>query len=232
MHLGRSSTAVAPEPSVAERRDGHRTVRFEPLRRRRMKPLIAAGVMLAVVFGIGFAVATLSTDHRASVLIVTRDVPAGAQLTGADLQSVKDSAGDGVETVPTSEESAIVGQVAAVPLSAGSLLNPADVGTSAAWPPPGKALAGVALKPGTYPPQMAAGARVAVSITNPNAASSSSSSSGATTVTGTVISVTPNTASANGGVLVSLLLSQDAALAVDAASSGQVAVAQMNGGGS
>jgi hypothetical protein len=232
MALGRPSTAVAPEPTLAERRDGHRTVRFEPLRRRRMKPLIAAGVILAVVFGVGFAVATLSTDHRSSVLVVTRDVPAGTQLTGADLQSVKDSAGDGVATIPASQETAIIGQVAAVPLSAGSLLNPADVGTSAAWPPPGRALAGVALKPGTYPPQLDAGARVAVSLTNPNAANSSSSSSAATTVTGTVISVTPNTASANGGVLISLLLSQDAALAVDAASSGQVAVAELNGGGS
>jgi hypothetical protein len=75
--------------------------------------ILAVGVMLMV-----FA----SADKRVPVLQVVRDVPAGTQLTSADLRIVHVSVDSSLAVVAAADEALVVGQYAKVRVVAGSLL--------------------------------------------------------------------------------------------------------------
>jgi hypothetical protein len=128
-----------------------------------------------------------------------------------------------------------VGSTAAVSLPAGSLLAGSDIGT----PPPvkGQVRLGVALKPGAYPPDLAAGQDVDV-LATPAAAASGSSSSGAASAAlpvgqAVVLSVSPAAASSGSGdTVVEIQVAADAMPQVAAANAaGQIALATIPAGG-
>ena len=139
-------------------------------------PLAAGGVVLVVVCALVFAEGWLQAGNRQPVLALAQPVTAGQVITAADLETVRVSAAGPVSLVPASRQAEVAGSTAAVSMPAGSLLTGSDIGT----PPPvkGQVRLGVALKPGQYPPDLAAGQDVDVLATPASGTSSSSSGSG------------------------------------------------------
>ncbi|GAA2653715.1 SAF domain-containing protein [Nonomuraea recticatena] len=115
-----------------------------------------------IVLGCAFASAAVTLRMGAEehgALAVQTDLQAGHVLTAADLRVVKGSMD--ADLVPPGKAKSIVGRHTKVPLLAGTLLTANAVGAPA-FPPPGLAVIGVAVKPGQYPPDLAPGDRVSV----------------------------------------------------------------------
>jgi len=132
------------------------------------RPIAAlASALLVVVSGAVAAVAFGEAGHRHGVLAVVRKVSAGMAISSYDLTVVQAALPGSVAAVPASEASRVVGRRAAVPLSPGSLLFPADLAPEAVVQP-GEALVGLALKSGELPAEgVWPGEYVAVVLTNP-----------------------------------------------------------------
>ncbi|MGP7996430.1 MAG: SAF domain-containing protein [Streptosporangiaceae bacterium] len=203
--------------------------------RRRSVPLAAGGVVLVVVCALVFAEGWLQAGHRQPVLALSQPVAAGQVITAADLETVRVSAAGPVSLVPASRQAEVVGSTAAASLPAGSLLASSDIGT----PPPvkGQVRLGVALKPGAYPPDLAAGQDVDVLATPAASASGSSSSGGASAALpvgeAVVLSVSPAAATGGSGdTVVEIQVAADAMPQVAAANAaGQIALATIPAGG-
>ena len=204
--------------------------------RRRSVPLAAGGVVLVVVCALVFAEGWLKAGNRQPVLALAQPVTAGQVITSADLETVRVSAAGPVSLVPASRQAEVAGSTAAVSMPAGSLLTGSDIGT----PPPvkGQVRLGVALKPGQYPPDLAAGQDVDVLATPASATTSSSSGSGspgAALPVGQAVVLSVSVASGadgSGDTVVELQVSQDAMPQVAAANAaGQIALATIPAGG-
>jgi SAF domain len=223
--LTRSRRSAGPQPPGQGPRRG----------RRRSVPLAAGGVVLVVVCALVFAEGWLAAGHRQPVLALSQPVAAGQVITAADLETVRVSAAGPVSLVPASRQAEVVGSTAAASLPAGSLLTGSDIGT----PPPvkGQVRLGIALKPGAYPPDLAAGQDVDVLATPAAAASGSSSSGGASAALpvgeAVVLSVSPAAASSGSGdTVVEIQVAADAMPQVAAANAaGQIALATIPAGG-
>jgi hypothetical protein len=198
-------------------------------------PLAAGGVVLVVVCALVFAEGWLAAGHRQPVLALSQPVAAGQVITAADLETVRVSAAGPVSLVPASRQAEVVGSTAAASLPAGTLLADSDIGT----PPPvkGQVRLGLALKPGAYPPDLAAGQDVDV-LATPAAAASGSSSAGAASAAlpvgeAVVLSVSPAAASSGSGdTVVEIQVPADAMPQVAAANAaGQIALATIPAGG-
>ena len=223
--LTRSRRTAGPQPPGQGPRRG----------RRRSVPLAAGGVVLVVVCALVFAEGWLAAGHRQPVLALAQPVAAGQVITAADLETVRVSAAGPVSLVPASRQAEVVGSTAAASLPAGTLLAGSDIGT----PPPvkGQVRLGIALKPGAYPPDLAAGQDVDV-LATPAAAASGSSSSGAASAAlpvgeAVVLSVSPAAASSGSGdTVVEIQVAADAMPQVAAANAaGQIALATIPAGG-
>jgi hypothetical protein len=203
--------------------------------RRRSVPLAAAGVALVVVCALVFAEGWLQAGNRQPVLALARPVTVGQVITAADLEVVRVSAAGPVSLVPASRQAEVAGSTAAVSMPAGSLLAGSDIGT----PPParGQVRLGVALKPGAYPPDLAAGQDVDVLATPASGAPGSSGPGSASAALpvgqAVVLSVSPAPASGGSGeTVVELQVSQDTMPQVAAANAaGQIALAAVPAGG-
>lgn len=223
--LSRSRRTAGPQPAGQGPRRG----------RRRSVPLAAGGVVLVVVCALVFAEGWLAAGHRQPVLALAQPVAAGQVITAADLETVRVSAAGPVSLVPASRQAEVVGSTAAASLPAGTLLAGSDIGT----PPPvkGQVRLGLALKPGAYPPDLAAGQDVDVLATPAAAASGSSSSGGASAALpvgeAVVLSVSPAAASSGSGdTVVEIQVPADAMPQVAAANAaGQIALATIPAGG-
>ena len=122
---------------------------------------VLVGVGLMVGFGLLFAAAGLRADPAVPVLAVARPVAAGGVLGEADLRVV-DVVPGAVELVAASQRDAVVGRRAAVPLVAGSLLSPGQLGAAASWPPVGRSVVAVPVATGRVPAGLSAGSAVSV----------------------------------------------------------------------
>lgn len=224
--LTRSRRTAGPQPLGQGPRRG----------RRRSVPLAAGGVVLVVVCALVFAEGWLKAGNRQPVLALARPVTAGQVITAADLETVRVSAAGPVSLVPASRQAEVVGSTAVASLPAGSLLAGSDIGT----PPPvkGQVRLGVALKPGQYPPDLAAGQDVDVLATPAASASGSSSGPGSASAAlpvgeAVVLSVSPAAASSGSGdTVVEIQVTADAMPQVAAANAaGQIALATIPAGG-
>jgi SAF domain len=174
-------------------------------------------LVVACVFGF-LAAASAVTGRHAEVLVLARSVPAGAALSAADLTVTDLPQVSGVATVPASEEAQLAGRTVAVPLTAGTLLTPADLGPPA-FPPSGKAIVALPLSPGAYPPDLQPGARVA--ILPGHSASQNASNSGQpaagnpNVIIATVTAITPVATPGQAQTVVSLLVDTAAAPALE-----------------
>lgn len=99
------------------------------LRARRSPKLIALGLLLACLGGLGGALLLQTSAHTSSVLVMAHSVAKGATISASDLTSVSMGTAPIVASLPASDLGHIVGQVALVDLPAGSLPGPRSVGT-------------------------------------------------------------------------------------------------------
>ncbi|HEX4220228.1 MAG TPA: SAF domain-containing protein [Acidimicrobiales bacterium] len=196
-------------------------------------PLVALGVLLVVGCAIGFSSAWLRAGGHQQVLVVANDLSTGQILTSSDLKTVQISGGNGLSVIPASQAAEMVGRPVAQPITSGSLLIPSDLGSSVG-PPQGRAMVGLALKPGQYPPGVAAGERVLVVLGGGSGSaasgstgfSPSSSSNAEAPLAGTVVSVEQAPANSSESIIVSVQLAEGNGAAVaSAASAGNVALA-------
>lgn len=98
------------------------------LRARRNPRLVIAGVLCAALGGLGAAVVHAETSSSAQVLMAVRDVSRGEVVQTSDLAVVTIGSAPGVNTVPASELSSLVGGEARVDLPGGSLVGQGAVG--------------------------------------------------------------------------------------------------------
>ncbi len=191
--------------------------------RRRSPAHLALGALLVVVCALGFTVAASRLDHRASVLALARPVAVGQILSATDLRAVPVSAGSGVDSIAASQSGSVLGRQVAVSLPAGALLTRAELGT-ASVPGAGEAIVALAVKPGQFPPDLAAGAHVRL-IAAPGSAQQATAPPGVP-ADGWVATVTGVQVLASGqGSVVTVLLAQAGALRVAALPAGVVVVA-------
>jgi hypothetical protein len=203
-------------------------------------PFVALGGLLAVVCVLAYAYGAVRLGDRVQVLAVARPVAAGHTFTEADLAVVAAARDPNVALIPASRSSEVLGHTAVVPLVAGTLLTATQVG-DAAFPPAGKVVTSLALKPGQYPQGLTAGSSVAVFVSADQTATGQTSitSGGVTTggaaqpvrVNAVVLGVDLNGDGQGSSVLTFLLESGDA-VRLASASAGRVLVMQTSGQGS
>jgi SAF domain len=211
-----TSSYVSPPntktPPADGRDAGAGALRLAPRRRRRWSRL-TAGVMTVLVCLFGFLAASSAVlgAHATQVLAVARAVPAGAALAPGDLTVVSVHPAAGVATVPAAEQAQLAGRTAAVPLTPGTLLSAAELGPPR-YPPAGEAVVALPLAAGAFPPQLQAGARVAVLDGRAAGAASGQQTAGPSAVlVGVVTAITPD----GSQTVVSLLVDTAAVPAVE-----------------
>lgn len=174
--------------------------------RRRWRPgLVALGVAGAIACAGGVAWTVGSAGKREPVLSVVRPVAAGEVIEARDVGVVRLGVDDATQIVPARERAAVVGRRAVVPLLAGQLLAPGQVGDAAEFPPQGRALVVVGVEAGMLPVGLAAGQRIAVvpGIAPGGRAGSETESKTPDPVLGVVSAVNgPESASGKGAVTV------------------------------
>jgi len=127
----------------------------------RSRGRMAAGVLaLAASALLGIVVYGRAAD-RLPVLVVAREVESGDVVESGDLTLARVSVDAGVQTVPASQRSSVVGKRASTRLVTGSLLTPANLGDGPSIAP-GLAVIGAVVRPGQYPAALRAGDAVAV----------------------------------------------------------------------
>ena len=132
-----------------------------PVPRRPRRPLaVTAGVLvLAASAALGGTLA-LGNGKTVSVLTLARPVTAGVALTAADL-SVAQLSGSGVHAIAAADANRVIGETTQADLPAGTLLTTSMLSASTS-PSSGQQVVAVAVKPGAFPPELAAGGLVSV----------------------------------------------------------------------
>jgi hypothetical protein len=149
-----------PEAPGSDGGNGRAAVRLRRPRRVRV-PQATLAALLIFTFALAGAVLYSKADDKQAVLAVARPVAAGDRISAGDLKVVRVSTEGALASVPASERTAIVGQVAATNLVSGSLLARAQL-AGAGRVSAGEAIVGMALKPGQFPSHLGPGDRVNV----------------------------------------------------------------------
>ena len=219
-------------PEAEAPADGHRkAARPAPLSRlpRRWRPgMIALAVALVGAGILGFAFLYQSADHRVPVVMMTAAVPAGGEITAADLGTAGIAAGPGVTLIPGRQIGQVAGHIAATALQPGMLLTPADLGTTRP-PAGGQVLVPVPVRPPLLPASgLAPGDHVQV-VATPGAGgqtgSAGSSSSALTSPVQATVEAVNAVPDQDGFDVVDLLVAPSEGPAVaQQASTGQIAL--------
>ena len=109
--------------------------RLPGTRPRRRRGVLAGGLMLTALGGALVAWLVGAAGDRTDVLVMARDVPYGQVLVAGDVTLTAVAVDTLVDTVAADQLDAVVGQVAAADLFAGSLLTPGQVASDT---PPGE----------------------------------------------------------------------------------------------
>ncbi|MGY0007318.1 SAF domain-containing protein [Micromonospora sp. I033] len=121
------------------------------VRQRRIRPgLLGLAVLLIALGGLGAAFAVTSVRSTGSYLAVARPVEVGRQLTAGDLAPVRVSGGRELQPVPANRIKEVLGLRAAVRLTPGTLLTPAQL-TDAPLLGPGQQQLALGLEPSQVP---------------------------------------------------------------------------------
>lgn len=121
-----------------------------PVRQRRRPALIALGIALIIVCGLGayWLVDRLSTTSQ--VVVAAVDVPEGKVLTAQDLTVIDVNVPGGTAVIAGGELSTLVGQRTSAPLEQGALISPSEVSADS-FPAAGSAVVGVKVNAGQIP---------------------------------------------------------------------------------
>ncbi|SRR6266545_423163 len=225
-----SATTVGARPAPPQGRGAGQGSAGPVLRRRISKARLLLAVGLVLVCALAGVVVAQRVDVRVPVLAAARAISAGQTVTAADVMTVKVAVEAGVATVPASQISTVVGQVAAVPLVAGTLLSAAQF-AGAVWPGSGEAVIAVPVKPGRLPSGLPAGARVTVLVVPTGTPGGAGGGQGGQPqvekATATVVSAEPAT-DQSGTTVVTLVLSAADATRI-ASTGGDVALVRLGG---
>ena len=131
----------APAPAAAPM--GH-------LPRRRRWGLLALGVVLVAVCAVAAYLFVATAGVTRPYLAVSRNVPYGATIGDDDLAVIDVNPAAGLQPIPASQRSQVVGKHAATDLFPGTLLTRAHL-TDLAIRAPGQQLVGIELKPAQVP---------------------------------------------------------------------------------
>jgi hypothetical protein len=142
-------------------------LRLDPVGRRR-RPALAIGSLALVIACVAIFVSVyLSAGRQVAVLAMAKAVPQGQVVQISDLTTVRLSAGPGIDSMPASRATDVIGRRAAQILEPGTLLTENDLVTRYA-PPAGESIVGVSLKEGQLPASgVAPGETVDVVLTEP-----------------------------------------------------------------
>ncbi|GAB2711561.1 SAF domain-containing protein [Kitasatospora kifunensis] len=192
-------------------------------RRSRRPALVAIGVALAAVGGLGSAYFVTAAGHRTDVIAVARDIPAGQVITSADLVRASMVADPALHPVPVSRAHDILGQVAAMDLPAGSMVT--DRSVRAGQPlTAGKDTVGVLAKEGQLPAEPVQPGQVVTVVQTPGQQDASGAAPGQpATISAVVVQVAAP--DANGTRVVDLAVSPvDSPALASWAAMGRVAI--------
>lgn len=193
-----------------------------PLAVRRRPAIIAAGVVMVAVGGLGaYWWATTSSDAT-TVLAVRTEVPRGAVITEDDLTTAAVVPDPALQTVDASQRGTIVNQRAATDLMPGALLTPQST-TSNLMPPAGLSLVGVTVTPAQMPAQPLQPADKVRVVITPDQDSGAAAPRQPASTPATVVSTTYSDDTGNTTVDVTVPTAQAAALAA-AAATGNIAL--------
>ncbi len=203
------------------------TGQLAKLPRRRRPGMIALAVALVGVGILASAAVYAATSRRVPVVMVTANVSAGSVITAGAVGTASVSVGPGVQVIPASQMSQVVGQIAGTSLHPGMLLAASEL-TTLRPPVQGEVLVPLPIKPSILPASgIGAGDHVVIEAT-PGAQGQSGSSSStpalATPVAGVVeaVDLIPDS---DGYDVVDVLVAQASGDAVAAqASTGQIAL--------
>ncbi|GAA4940564.1 hypothetical protein HD597_008951 [Nonomuraea thailandensis] len=197
-----------------------------PVPPRERKPALAA---LAVLLILGGALATtllvLSSGDRVSAIRVIQQVGAGQQFTKEAIEEVK-IANDGVDYVSWSQRNKVLNSFATVTILPGTLFISEMGAETTSELGQGKATVGLALKPGQMPAGVQEGDRVQVIFVPSRASEGESRVLAANAL---VFSAGDRSRTGNSGQITVVVEAPAAPEIVAAASSGQVAVAELPG---
>jgi hypothetical protein len=232
-------TAYFPSADVPPNGNGNGTVPGPPgqlrsLPRRRRPAMVALAIALAGAGVLISAEVYQRTSHQVPVVVIISDVPAFGVISASDVGVARVSVPAGVHVIPAGQLHAVTGEIAAVALRPGTLLNPADL-TAAQPPASGQVLIPVPVKPESLPASgLAPGDRVLV-VATPGDQGQPSSSNATPALTspvpGTVAAVDAR-ADQDGFDVVDLLVAASTGNAVAAqVSTGQFALVVTRRGG-
>ncbi|WP_037603829.1 SAF domain-containing protein [Streptacidiphilus rugosus] len=180
-------------------------------RRARRPVLMAAGLALAAVGGLGAYAMVSQAGDRMPVLALAHAVPKGQVIGRSDLAVAQVAPDPALAPIAVADDGEVLGKQAAMDLPAGSLITLASV-TSKAPSSAGKTVVGVLAKPGQVPAGLLQPGD-SVTVVETPAAGATKVSPVPETVTAVVVSVVgPD---ANGALVVNL--------ATDAGSAPQLA---------
>lgn len=179
---------VAPPPAV---------VREASAPRRWTPKGLALAVIMIVLGGLVVVIGLQHFAQRDSVLVVSKSVPVGSQITSGDLATAKITTDATIETISSADRGQVVGKYALIDLAAGSTLTRSEVGASDGFTS-GQVLVPMPLKQGQMPARgLSPGQKVTVVSTPGSGGSSSAVDAAASTGTtnATVAEVGPPNAS-------------------------------------
>jgi hypothetical protein len=226
-----SSTSPEAKPASLNSwasRDGKTPARLSGGSRRRSVPHLLLGVLLVAVCSAGGVFAGMQLGDRESVVALARAVAVGQLLEVQDLKQVSMAVDSGMDVLPASAASTVVGRPVAFSLPVGSLVTRSLLSVPQI-PAPGKGVAAVGLKPGQFPPDLAPGTTVAVLATP-----------GQSPAVGTPVGQTSSWTAVVAAVaareteqitVISLQLAESDARALTSAPAGQLSLVAIAGGG-
>lgn len=201
-----TTTTTARPTAASSAGPGMTAAPILPAPKRRRRPaLLAAGVVLAVVGGLAAYALAASMSTRTAVVVAASDIPWGATISAVDLVEANIAGDPALAVIPWQDRSTVIGQRAAADIHRGALVGPADL-TAAEIPPDGRALVGVAVKPGQQPATvLAAGQNVLIVHTTADGRTSADDA-GAGPVAAVVFTVSD--ADAGGGRTVDVFVAE------------------------
>ena len=147
-----AETATGTQPSAAPV--------LPPTKTRRRPMLIAAGIAIAIIGGLGSYYLYTAGSSTVTVLVTSTDIARGAELTTNALTTIEIAGGQNTTAYRASQSTDVIGDVALVDLPAGTLLTTSNVGDGLPIAD-GQSIVGVALTPQQMPSYpLAAGDRV------------------------------------------------------------------------
>ncbi|MFF8188786.1 SAF domain-containing protein [Microbacterium sp. NPDC016588] len=158
----RKSKRTQKDTETTEQPTARQAAVLRPTQSRRRPVLIALGVALALLGGVGVWWVTTNLTRTVSVMATDTDIARGETITTEDLTTIQLAGGQQVDAITAADAADIVGTTALVDLPAGTLITSANTGDTLPVPE-GSSIVGVTLTQAQMPGyQLAAGDNVRI----------------------------------------------------------------------